>query len=607
MKDKFGKKPVRSNGISENRLVIGYVDVGTLKVSPNHNYLAYTLDTTGDEMFMLQVKNLKTGIHENFRVDDVEWVECYKPEQDPTNSTMIYTEEDPEFRVHIAITKDKKYIIVDSNSKTSSEVYVIDATNVQGGLRRIHKRIPDVEFSLEQHHHGYFYALTDQLLSEEKYCFYVVRCPVQDVYKANWETVLLPSKDVMILHFDILNEYLVLRVLKDGLPAFCSIKLPIDGSSKKAMKIDDLDPWYFPMPSNLCILLPGSSYDFMSSHYRVVVSSPLMSMVVNYDMSRRTFSIIDHHDEVVDNTMKSISRSIIQEKGRSTVVNTRTENGEDAIYFEGQKWSDNSDAYCCEEKEVVSHDGTKIPLTILYSRKAHHKAQSPGLLNGYGAYGKVLDRSWSSDRQSLLDRGWVVAFADVRGGGVGTGSDSSWHDSGRGLYKSNSIADFVSCAEYLISEGYVHKCKLGALGRSAGGLLVAAAANRQPELFRAIILEVPFLDVCNTLLDPCLSTSYDHKEFGNPEIQSEFLKILKYSPYENVPNRACCPAMLVTASFKDYRVQVWEPAKWVAKVRENACSECSKAVILKTNMKCGHAGEPWTFSRQLKRAKMPYI
>ncbi|KAL8157380.1 hypothetical protein AgCh_002179 [Apium graveolens] len=588
----------------------GYVDVDTLEVSPNHNYLAYTLDTTGDERFMLKVKNLKTGIHENFRVDYVDqlvWakdnctlfytvsnasrrpyrVECYTPH---TNNTVIYTEEDPKFGVFIASTNDKNYMIVNScsNVKDSSEVYVIDATNALGGLCRIHQRIPDVEFSLIRHHHGFFYAVTDQPLSEDKFSsFYVVRCPVQDVYEAKWETVLVAGKGIYIRYIDILNEYLVLTLQRNGLPAVCSIKLPIDGSSKKAMKIDDLDPWYFPVPSNLCSIVSGSNDDFMSSRYRAVVSSPMMSdMVVDYDMSRRTFSIVDH-DEIVDNTMESISRSILREKGSS----------------KGQIWSDFSDAYCCEEKEVVSHDGIKIPLTILYSRKAHHKAQSPGLLEGYGAYGEVLDRSWSSDRQSLLDRGWVVAFADVRGGDGGDGhTDSSWHESGRGSNKSNSIADFVSCAEYLIREGYVHKCQLGALGCSAGGLLVAAAANRQPELFRAIILEVPFLDVCNTLLDPRLSASYDHKEFGNPEIQSEFLKILKYSPYENVPNRACCPAMLVTASFKDLRVQVWQPAKWVAKVRENACSECSKAVILKTNMKCGHFGEPWDFTERRETA-----
>lgn len=189
----------------------------------------------------------------------------------------------------------------------------------------------------------------------------------------------------------------------------------------------------------------------------------------------------------------------------------------------------------------------------------------------------------------------VVAFADVRGGG---GADPSWHKSGSGLYKSNSIADFVSCAEYLIREGYVHKYQLGAFGGSAGGLLVGAAVNRHPQLFRAVILKVPFLDICNTLLDPSLPlTVLDYEEFGNPQIQSQFLSIFSYSPYDNVPTGICCPAMLVTASFNDSRVGVWEPAKWVAKVRENACSDCSQAVILKTNMKGGHFGEGGLYSQ----------
>ncbi|KAK1361974.1 Prolyl endopeptidase [Heracleum sosnowskyi] len=279
-------------------------------------------------------------------------------------------------------------------------------------------------------------------------------------------------------------------------------------------------------------------------------------VIVDYDTLRHTFSIV-HHDEVVSDN----SWAYIHEKDGSELVNTSSEKGEDVIVNEGQKWSDFSDAYRCE---------------------------SPGLLEGYGAYGYVLDKSWSTDRRSLLDRGWVIAFADVRYISKVVTLVLIVH--GSGLNKSNSIADFVSCAEYLISKGYVHKSRLGAFGGSAGGLLVGAAANRNPELFRAIILKNPFPDVCNTLLDPGLPTAIksDREEFGNPKIRSHFLSIFSYSPYDNIPTGICCPAMLVT----DSRVGVWESAKWVAKVRENACSDCSKAVILETNMKCGHLGEP---------------
>lgn len=483
----------------------------------------------------------------------------------------------------------------------SLQVYVVDATNPQGGLHRIHKRIPGVQYFLE-HHHDSFYALTnkplrgDSILSSGNY--YLIRCPVQDVHEAKWETIIVPREDISIHDMDIFDEHLVLFLNRNGFPVICSIKLPIDGCLKKEeTKIDDLNPWYFPLPSNLCEIVPGSNHDFMSSQYRAVVSSPVIpDVIVDYDMLRHTFSIV-HQDEVLGNVTGSNSNSCSNTCKRDgfEFLNTQSEKGEDVIYHEGKKWSNFCDAYCCERKEVVSHDGIRIPLTILYSRRAHHKTPSPGLLHGYGAYGKVLDKSWSADRLSLLDRGWVIAFADVRGGG---GADPSWHKSGSGLYKSNSIADFVSCAEFLISEGYVHKYRLGAFGGSAGGLLVGAAANKHPELFRAIILKVPFLDVCNTLLDPSLPlTMLDYEEFGNPQIQSQFQSIFSYSPYDNVPTGVCCPAMLVTASFRDSRVGVWEPAKWVAKVRENACLDCSQAVILKTNMKGGHFDEGGLFSQ----------
>lgn len=240
-------------------------------------------------------------------------------------------------------------------------------------------------------------------------------------------------------------------------------------------------------------------------------------------------------------------------------------------------------------EEVISDDGVRVPLTIVYSRESWKKGQSPGLLVSYGAYGEDLDKSWCSDRLSLLDRGWVVAFADVRGGG---GGGPSWHKSGSGLNKLNSIFDFVSCGNYLVNEGYVQSDLLSAIGWSAGCLLVGAAMNMHPQLFRAVILKVPFLDVCNTLLDPSLPlTILDYEEFGNPQIQSNFDSIFSYSPYDNIPRSSCFPSVLVTAAVNDSRVGVWEGAKWVAKVRDSTCPHCSQTVIMKTSMIGGHFGE----------------
>ncbi|CAI9278697.1 unnamed protein product [Lactuca saligna] len=576
----------------------GYVHVGTCRVSPDHNFLAYTIDVTGEEHFLLQVKDLQSGTHiPSIRVENVvslAWAQdshtlfytlCdqtqrpYRVQYTTLGSdhVMVYTENDPSFCVDITSTKDGKFITVNSNTRTSSEegtylnqlicVYIIDANNPQDGLQKVHTRVSGVQFFLE-HHKGFFYILTN---ASQKELFdanyYLARCHVNDIHLANWQKIIIPSKGSGIQDMDIFDEHIVLYLNKKDSPVICSIKMPIQSNDEKEMGIDDLDPWYFPFPSNSCSVLPGSNHDFMNSVYRVVLSSPVMpDLIVDYDMSRRTLSIV-HQEEV-----SGVSSN------------------------EEHEWLNVSETYSCERKEVISHDGTLIPLTILYSHKTHKRGESCGILHGYGSYGEVLDKSWCSDRFSLLDRGWVVAFADVRGGGGGGGDDVSWHKRGSGMNKLNSIYDFVSCGEYLIKEGYVCKNQLGAIGHSAGGFLVAAAINMNPELFRAVILKVPFVDVCNTLLDPSLPlTLLDYEEFGNPQKELDFNLIMKYSPYDNIRRGVCYPSMLVTSSFHDSRVGVWEGVKYVSRVRERTCANCSRLVILKTNMSGGHFGEGGRF------------
>ncbi|RVX06263.1 Protease 2 [Vitis vinifera] len=310
------------------------------------------------------------------------------------------------------------------------------------------------------------------------------------------------------------------------------------------MEIGDLSPWFFPLPSGLCKVVPCSNHDFMNFVYRVVVSSPVMpDIIIDYDMRQRVFSIVQQ-EEVLGVSGNSGSFSQTHDLNTNKLLDAQNDENKHAQITEVQRWKDFSDAYCCERKEVISHDGVEVPLTILYSREAWKKGLSPGLLQGYGAYGEVLDKSWCSDRLSLLDRGWVVAFADVRGGG---GPDSSWHKCGSGLNKLNSIYDFVLCGKYLVNEGYVHEDQLGAIGFSAGGLLVGAAINMCPDMFRAAILK---------------GVGW---EWGVEVGTHSVTTIL--------------------------RVGVWEAAKWVAKVRDSTCSSCSSGVILKMNMNGGHFGE----------------
>ncbi|MBA0805636.1 hypothetical protein Gohar_005131 [Gossypium harknessii] len=587
----------------------GYVHVGQCRISPDHNFLAYTLDATGSEQFMLQIKDLRNGCIIPMApvngVVSLAWAQdcktllytiadenqrpyrhisslvlCTKLEPGNTDDTLVFMENDPSYCVDLTSTKDGKFITV----------YVVDATEPLNGLQRVHERVSGVQYFLE-HHFGFFYILTNAPMKENIKCshegLYLARCRVGDIQSTTWQNIFYPGEDTCIQDMDIFNGHLVLFLNKDGFPMICSIDLPINVDCKHQMLIEDLNPWFFPIPSNSCSIEPGSNLDFMSSVYRVVLSSPVIpDVIVDYDMARRTFSIVQQ-EEVLGAPSNARSRSsgyeldTLQEHGIEKDAKDKN--------VELERWKDFSSTYCCERKEVISHDGIRVPLTILYSPKAWKSSQSPGILHGYGAYGEVLDKSWRVDRLSLLDRGWVIAFADVRGGG---GDDPSWHKTGNGLLKQNSIHDFVSCGKYLIDEGYVQRDQLSAIGVSAGCLLIGAALNMYPNLFHAAILKVPFLDILNSLLDPSLPlTMLDYEEFGNPGIKSEFECISSYCPYKNIRPRGCHPSVLVTASFNDSRVGVWEAAKWVAKVRDSACSSCSRSVILTTNMSGGHFGE----------------
>ncbi|KAH9301183.1 hypothetical protein KI387_012766, partial [Taxus chinensis] len=404
--------------------------------------------------------------------------------------------------------------------------------------------------------------------------------------------VIQVDEDVTIEDFDIFEKYLVLFLHKGGLPMIFSLDMSLLVDLKDGKQLEDLNSWLLPMPADTYVVIPGSNNDFDSSVFRAVISSPVMpEAIVDYDLSRRKLTLLQQEEVlgVSSNAGKSHSLMNASKTSQSIeipeILSMKACNEAEEV----QAWSDFTDIYHCERKEVFSHDAVKIPLTIIRSQKAKQDGTNAGIIHGYGAYGEVLDKRWCSDHMSLLDRGCTIAYADVRGGG---GGGNSWHNAGKGLQKTNSIYDFIACSKYLVEEGYVHKNLLGAKGISAGGLLVAAAVNMCPGLYRTIILKVPFLDVCNTLLDPSLPlTVLDYEEFGDPRNLADFSTIKSYSPYDNIQKGVCYPAMLVTASFHDSRVGFWEAVKWVAKVRDYTVPNCSQHILLKTNMNAGHFGE----------------
>ncbi|KAF8781070.1 hypothetical protein HU200_001043 [Digitaria exilis] len=577
----------------------GYVHIGSCRISPDHRFLAYTVDTSGGELFSLEVKDLQTqnvvfsspdkGIvslawarsceslfytvcDETLRPNQVF---CKKLQSDEPEF-LVFTEKDVNCCVDITSTKDFRYMTV----------FVMESDNVREGLWPIRKRVDKVQYFLE-HHNGFFYILTNAPVNGTEPTtegYYLARCRAEKSLVDRWQTVAFPGSYCTIQDMDIFHDNLVLFLQKNGTPLFCSIDMPIDDDVQEGKELDDLNPWYFPIPSNLCSIVPGSNNDFISSTYRLVVSSPVIpDLTVDYDLRRRTFTIL--HQEEVTSLSANLGTAGLQSNVSSIKQNLQ-------IVENSQSWSDLSNLFSCKRIEVISHDGVLIPLLILYSREAHCHGESPGILYGYGAYGEELDKNWCSERLSLLSRGWVLAFADVRGGG----GDLSLHLAGTKAKKINSIQDFAACGMHLIKEGLVHQNRLCAIGCSAGGLLVGAVINMLPDLFSAAVLKVPFLDICNTMLDPTLPlTVLDYEEFGDPNIPDEFEAICSYSPYDNLSPGVCYPPVLVTASFNDTRVGVWEAAKWVAKVRDITCPSCSRSIILKTNMQSGHFGEGGRF------------
>lgn len=430
-----------------------------------------------------------------------------------------------------------------------------------------------------EHHRGYLYLFTDAAKEGQSVDYHYLLCSPVDASSSPriWESVFLDDGDLIIEDVDVSDTHLVLITREGRKFRICSVTLPLP-VGKGAVHLKDLNPYFLPLPKYVSQISSGPNYDYYSSSMRFTISSPVMpDAVVDYDLSNGKWSIIQQQNILHERTriLYGTVSSASTAENNSYTKNSNSLN-EDNVEDDNM-WNDLSEFYACEHYDVSSYDGIVIPLTIVYSHKNKKENQNPGLLHGHGAYGELLDKRWRSELKSLLDRGWVVAYADVRGGG---GGGKKWYHDGRRTGKHNSIKDYLSCAEFLIEKGIVQENKLAGWGFSAGGLLVASAINCCPDLFRAAILKVPFLDPTNTLLYPILPlTAADYEEFGYPGDLDDFHAIQKYSPYDNIQKDVLYPAVLVTSSFST-RFGVWEAAKWVARVRELAIYDPKRPILL---------------------------
>ncbi|XP_070578159.1 prolyl endopeptidase-like [Ptychodera flava] len=423
---------------------------------------------------------------------------------------LIYREHNDRFFVDISHTKDKNYITINSSSKSSSEVQLIKCGDPDTSPVLVQPRQDEMEYFIE-HSNGVLYILTNKDRAHDYKLMKVSN--TGELTMENWQDVYVPESNTNIIDMDVFDSLCVLLVKIQSVPALTVVPLQ-NPSDLKTIKL----------PDNMSSVQPEQNPDFHSTHYLLNASSPSMP-VSQYKLDFKTSTL---------NAMPAETCNL-----------------------------DNN--YKCERLLTTSKDGTEVPVTLFYKPELKLDGTNPMLIHGYGAYGDDLDVQFKPERSMLLNRGWVLAFAHVRGGSE---LGRHWYYQARQLGKERSFEDFEACLEHLHRLGYSESTRTAAYGVSAGGLLIASMCNRSPQLLKTAILKVPFVDVLNTMLRPSLPlTSPDFEEWGNPQEDSDiFNAIYSYCPYQNITNQNY-PSMLVTASMNDIRVPFWMPLKYVAKRR----------------------------------------
>lgn len=541
--------------IDENMLARGhtYFEVGTYRVSPDHRLLAYAVDTSGAEVYTLYIKDLAgdslyretirdidNGIqwhNDNRTIYYVTMDQAWRPYRlfrhtlrlPGQADTLLYEEPDERFFLYVGKTRSQKYIIMVMGSKTSTENWFLDADDPGAELRILLPRRADIEYSID-HNGDNFYILTN----DGAVNFRLTSTPVND---PRWDNLrdIIPGNDSIYLEgMDAFQNHLAVYERHQGLPCLRVIDIASGA-------------WYYAdFPEPVFAFWPTRNPEFNTEVLRFSYTSFITPMsVYDFNMKQKT-RVLMKQNEV---------------KGYDPA------------------------RYATERVFARASDGTRIPIALVYRKDRLQDGSKPALLDGYGAYGGASDPYFSSSRLCLLDRGFLYALAQVRGGGE---MGRTWYEQGKLLNKKNTFTDFIACAEHLINERYAARDQLCIEGGSAGGLLIGSVLNMRPDLFRAAIADVPFVDVLNTMLDPTIPlTITEYEEWGNPNVPQYYDYIKSYAPYENVEAKDY-PNLLVTAGLNDPRVGFWEPAKWTAKLR--AAKTDQNLLILKTNMVAGHGG-----------------
>jgi oligopeptidase B len=549
--------------LDENELAEGqdYFSIGAFRLSPDHNLLALSIDTSGSESHTLYVKDLATGRLLGEKIPDtyygVEWANdnrtLFYNKLDPAlrpyrlfrhrlgtptaDDALIYQENDDRYFLGLSKTKSRRFITMELASNTTTEVHYLNADRPEDTLRLIHPRQHQMEYRVT-HNGEWFYILTNDGAKN----FRVVKAPAADPSKANWKNVVRHRKYVKIDRVEAFEKHLVVYERANGLKKIRVIDLSGGGNH------------YVRFPEPVCTFSTEENPEYRTNLLRFSFTSLVTPRsVIDYNMDTRERELRKQYE-----VLGGFDR----------------------------------DRYHTKRVFAVARDGAKIPISLVYRRDTPRDGSAPLFLFGYGAYGSSVEPEFLSHRLSMLDRGFVCAQAHVRGGGE---MGREWYEQGKLLKKTNTFTDYIACAQHLVRRKYTSAGKIAGYGGSAGGLLVGTVANKRPELFQCIVASVPFVDVVTTMLDEAIPlTVTEFEEWGNPEQKNYYEYIRKYSPYDNV-ERKDYPHMLVTAGLNDPRVQYWEPAKWVAKLR--ALKTDDNVLLLQTKMDEGHGGASGRYDR----------
>ena len=539
-----------------------YFNLSNFQISPDNKIVAFSTDVISRRLYSVQFKNLETGkvysdkiinssgsfawandnstlFYTSRDVNTLRNDKIFKHvlNTDYENDELVYFEKDETFYTNVSKSKSKKFIIISSFSTLTSEFQFLPADNINESFKLFNKRKRGVEYSIN-HYDDHFYIITNK---DKAYNYKLMKTKISETSSENWTDVVEHRKNVLIEGIDIFKDHLVVSERVDGLNRI-NIK-----------KWDDSENYFLNFDNETFSSNTTTNLDFNSKKLNYAYNSlnePYS--VIEFDMITKEKTILKQH-KVLD---KNFSK----------------------------------DNYVTERIWADSQDGNRIPISLIYKKGIKRDGSNPLLIYGYGSYGNTIDPSFSISRLSLLDRGFIYAISHVRGSEY-LGRD--WYENGKLLNKKNSFNDFVDSTKFLISEGYTSSEHCYAYGGSAGGLLMGAVINMAPELYNGVIAAVPFVDVITTMLDETIPlTTSEYDEWGNPNQKEYYEYMMSYSPYDNV-SKLKYPNLLVTTGLHDSQVQYWEPAKWVAKLRDY--KQDQNYLFLNTNMETGHGGSSGRF------------